>query len=60
MKAAVLLELAKRWERDAREPLITDGSEEAKISNAIREGQRMAKRECADAVKMLISLIGDE
>ena len=58
MNTAVLLELIRRWEHDATEPTVMDGSEQAKVPNAIARGQREAKRECADALRMLISLLG--
>ena len=58
MNEVVLLELANRWERDAYEPACENGSDEAKIGNAIERGKRESKRECADMLKMLISLLG--
>lgn len=58
MKEVVLLELARRWESEAKEPQAMDGSDEAKIPNAIASGERQAKRECADALRMLIDLLG--
>lgn len=58
MNIAVLLELIRRWEYDALEPTVKDGSEQAKIPNAIAKGRREAKRECADALRMLIALLG--
>jgi hypothetical protein len=60
MKDAVLMELAHRWEMDAREPECEDGSKEAERGNAISEGIRQGKRECADTLRELISLIGDK
>jgi hypothetical protein len=59
MKDAILVELAARWEREAQTPEVSDGSEEARIGNAVEKGRREAKRECADGLKMLMSLIGD-
>ena len=59
MKDAILLELANRWDADARHPQAEDGSEEARLGNAVRKGMREAKRECADALRSLVSLIGD-
>lgn len=58
INTAVLLELIRRWEYESVEPTVMDGSEQAKVSNAIAKGQREAKRECADALRMLISLLG--
>ena len=60
MKEAVLLELAARWEHDAKTPECAVGSEEAKIPNAIEKGRREGKRECADALRMLVNIIGDK
>ena len=60
MKDAVILELARRWETDAVEPEVQDGSEEAKIGNAIAKGERQTKRECADALRMLVSMLGEK
>lgn len=60
MKDAVLLELASRWEQDAKIPEHENGSPEAEISNAVARGHRECKRECADALRMLIQLMGQE
>ena len=59
MKESILLELANRWIADAVEPELQDGSDEAKISNAIAKGERQAKRECADGLRMLIAVLGE-
>lgn len=58
MNDAVLIELARRWEMDAREPVAMDGSDEARIPNAIAQGERQAKRECADMLRTLVSMLG--
>ena len=55
MKNATLLELAYQWEMQAKTPEKQDG----KIPNAKAEGAREAKRECADAIRMLCSVLGD-
>lgn len=60
MKDAILLELASRWEREAQEPRVVSDSDEARIPNAIAQGERQAWRECADALRMLVSLLGGE
>ena len=60
MNPLILMELAKRWEADAKEPEVRDISAESSIRNAVEKGQRQAKRECADALKMLIQLLGDK
>lgn len=58
MKDSVLLALADRWDRDARE-----GSEEMRegddIGNANACGYREAKGQCADALRTLVSMMGD-
>lgn len=59
MKSAVLLELAARWERDAEQPKVQDGSETARERNAIDKGHREAKRECADTLRALVAMLGD-
>lgn len=60
MKDAVLLELASRWERDAEPPICSDGSPGAAISNAEAHGRRQGLRECADALRMLVTLLGNK
>ncbi len=55
MKNAILIELAKIWTSEAEEPGIQDGSEEAKLNNAHDKGERKAKRECADTLRMLVN-----
>lgn len=59
MKDAVLLELASRWERDAKTPDCQDGSDEAKIPNAKAQGAREAMRMCADSLRTLVDMLGD-
>ena len=59
MKDVILLELANRWEIEAISPSVVDGNPEAKIPNAIAQGRREAKRECADTLRVLIGMIGD-
>ena len=59
MNDAVLLQLARRWERDATDPGPEDGSEAAKISNATAHGRRQGLRACADTLRMLVQMIGD-
>jgi hypothetical protein len=58
MKEAVLLELVAKWERDAKGGEAEDGAPEAQRGNHIRMGERQAKRECADHLRMLIRLLG--
>jgi hypothetical protein len=52
MKDAILIEVAERWKREAREPADTDDSDYRE------EGKRIAKRECADDFLILIRLLG--
>lgn len=59
MNDAVLLELARRWEREAVAPDCADGSEAAKVPNAIAHGERQAMRACADTLRSLVQMIGD-
>ena len=58
MKNAVILELAARWEKDAIDPEVCDGSEDARIPNAKASGAREQLRACADTLKMLVQIIG--
>ena len=60
MRDVILRALADKWDIDARSPGNEDGSDEAKIPNAIRKGQREAKRECAETLRTLLSIIGEE
>ena len=60
MKEAILIELAKKWEIDASDPKITNGAPEAAIRNAIDKGIREGKRECADALRSLVVLLGNK
>lgn len=60
MKDVILLELARRWDLDAVPPDCEDGSPEAQRSNGIAEGRREAKRECADTLRTLVSLLASE
>lgn len=59
MKDSILLELARRWDQDAMEPHALDGSPEAVEGNAVARGERQAKRECADALRTLVSMLGE-
>lgn len=58
MKKEVLLILADRWERDAVTPDAQDGSKEAEILNAVQQGIREGKRECADGLRTLVEMLG--
>lgn len=59
MKDAVLLELANRWELEAKAPDCEDGSEAAKVSNAAGHAHRQAMRACADTLRSLVKMLGD-
>ena len=59
MKEYILIELAKCWEIDAVEPKLEDGSPDAQIGNAIDQGIREGKRECADALRSLVLILGN-
>ena len=59
MKDAVLLELARRFESDAREPVCEDGSPEAQRRNDTEKGRRAGKREAAEMLRALIQLLGE-
>jgi hypothetical protein len=60
MKDAVLMELAARWEKDAKTPEVQDGSEDARLPNAKAQGVRETLRMCADSLRMLVDLLGDK
>jgi len=61
MKDVLILELAQRWEREAIGPEIETegGSEDERIENAIGWSRRKTKEECAQALRMLISILGE-
>ena len=59
MKDAVLLELATRWELEAKAPDCEDGSEAAKVSSAAGHAHRQALRACADTLRSLVGMLGD-
>lgn len=60
MKDAVLLELAARWEREAKTPDCEDGSDEAKVSRAAGHAHRQALRACADTLRNLVQMLGED
>jgi hypothetical protein len=58
MKDAILLELADRWDREAK------GTGEAIDANAVEYNIRQSaygecQRECADTIRTLISMLGE-
>ena len=60
MKEQILNELAAKWERDAVPPNCEDGSESAKIGNARADGFRKGQAQCADQLRQLIKLLGED
>lgn len=61
MKNIVLLELARRWKDEAKNPTVLDGhiSAEEVRRTSEEKGSREAKRECADALEILCTLLPD-
>ena len=57
MNKETLLALAEKWEREAQPPQCEDGSDSAKYSNAIAEGVRKGKFECAKTLRDLITIL---
>lgn len=55
MNDNILLELADRWDRDAVNPAV---EAEDPIHNQLTKGQRECKRECADTLRTLVSMLG--
>lgn len=64
VNSVILLELAERWERDARLPETRTFSEgegslvDAARRKAKREAEQEVKKECAVALRTLVSLFG--
>ena len=62
MNKEVLLELAKRWDADAAslgDQQAIDPEDVSANRNAAQEqGYREAKRECADALRTLVDMLG--
>ena len=58
MTCDTLLELAEKWENDAKPPEIEDGSEAAKESNEILRSKREALRKCANDLRTLVNILG--
>ena len=59
MKDAVLIGLAERWKAEAELPETISGSEETAVSDAIKQGDRRTKRECAETLLILVQLLGE-
>lgn len=60
MKDIILRELADRWNKEANYTEDQDGSESAKISNAMMTGERKQLKECAEELLTLIDILGDD
>lgn len=59
MKDSILLELAKRLDRMAIAPEYENGAPEAAIGNAKEAGRREGLRMGADAIRMLVQVLGN-
>ena len=60
MKDAILLELAARWEEDAKpNGMVEDGSPENAENRFRNAGMRETKRECADTIRTLVKIMGN-
>ena len=59
MRDSIVLELAKRWDAAARDPMVEDGSPDAEINNAVARASREVRRECAESLRVLVALLGD-
>ena len=60
MNDAILVELATRWEFEAKAPKRADRSESAKMANALAEGERQGLRRCANTFRAIVDMLGDE
>lgn len=61
MNSEVLLELADRWMRDSQIPdtqCASDNSPESKLKDGLLIGHREAKRECAEALRSIVQILG--
>jgi hypothetical protein len=60
MNEIVLKELAKKWKADAEPPQCEDGSDDAKLGNALGKGVRIGLNSCADDLLAIIKLLGSK
>lgn len=58
MKDAILIELADRWVRETKPMSLDAATEGEQIANAKAQGYRECKRECADALRALVDILG--
>lgn len=62
MKDAILIELASRWEKQAKnnESLAYEDSPDGLKQMSKDEGERETLRMCADTLRTLVSIIGEK
>jgi len=63
MKDAILIELAERWERETHNGLLNAEREvgpAGDVQAAKDTGRRETLRECADTLRTLIGMLGNE
>ena len=58
MKETILIELVRKWEKDAQDPEVMNGSPEAQIRNAEDRGIRKGIAMCACNLYELVLLLG--
>lgn len=58
MKNETLLELAAKWERESKQPETRDGSKDAEVSNALKDGVCHGLSSCARQLRDLVALLG--
>lgn len=54
-----MIELVRKWEKEAQDPETMDGSPEAQIRNAEYRGIRKGIVKCANDLKGLICILGN-
>ena len=57
MREETLVDLIRKWEEQAKDPKCEDGSDDAKISNAIDHGKRVGLATASLELRQLISLM---
>jgi hypothetical protein len=58
MKTEVLEEMVRKWEEEAVSSETVDGSKDAELRNANKDGEREGRYKCAQDLRKLISLLG--